>query len=151
MMSKIRITKQFGFETGHALYGYDGKCKNVHGHSYKLSVTVIGTPIANRGDVKFGMVIDFSDLKKIVKEEIVDIFDHATVFNETTPHIELANELKERGHHVILVDYQPTSENMVIDFAQKIKGRLPDGIALHSLKLQETDTSFAEWYASDNL
>lgn len=149
-MSKIRITKQFSFETGHALYGYDGKCRNVHGHSYKLSVTVIGTPIQDSENVKFGMVIDFSDLKKIVKEEIVDFFDHATVFNKNTPHIELANELKDRGHHVILVDYQPTSENMVIDFSEKIKGRLPSSIALHSLKLQETETSFAEWYASDN-
>ena len=150
-MSKIRITKQFNFETGHALFGYDGKCKNVHGHSYKLSVTVIGTPITDRSNVKYGMVIDFSDLKKIVKEEIVDLFDHATVFNETTPHLELGNELKQRGHHVILVDYQPTSENMVIDFASKIRRRLPVGIDLHSLKLQETDSSFAEWYASDNL
>lgn len=149
-MSNIRITKQFSFETGHALFGYDGKCKNVHGHSYKLSVTVIGTPITDRNNVKFGMVIDFSDLKKIVKEEIVDVFDHATVFNATTPHVELASELKTRGHHVILVDYQPTSENMVIDFAQKIKNRLPKGIALHSLRLQETESSFAEWYASDN-
>ncbi len=149
-MSKIRITKQFSFETGHALYGYDGKCKNVHGHSYKLSVTVIGTPISDRENVKFGMVIDFSDLKKIVKEEIVDLFDHATVFNQTTPHIELANEFKTRGHNVILVDYQPTSENMVIDFAQKIKKRLPNAVQLISLKLQETETSFAEWFASDN-
>jgi 6-pyruvoyltetrahydropterin/6-carboxytetrahydropterin synthase len=149
-MSKIRITKQFSFETGHALYGYDGKCKNVHGHSYKLSVTVIGAPIDDRNHVKYGMVIDFTDLKKIVKEEIVDLFDHATVFNETTPHIALANELKSRGHHVILVNYQPTSENMVIDFADKIKKRLPAGISLHSLKLQETETSFAEWYAEDN-
>ena len=150
-MSKIRITKQFNFETGHALFGYDGKCKNVHGHSYKLSVTVIGSPITDRSNVKYGMVIDFSDLKKIVKEDIVDIFDHATVFNATTPHIELANELKERGHHVILVDYQPTSENMVIDFAARIVARLPSGIKLFSLKLQETDSSFAEWFASDNL
>ena len=149
-MSNIRITKQFSFETGHALYGYDGKCKNVHGHSYKLSVTVIGEPILDNSNVKFGMVIDFSDLKKIVKEEIVDQFDHATVFNKNTPHVELAKELSNRGHHVILVDYQPTSENMVIDFAQKIKNRLPAEIKLHSLKLQETDTSFAEWYASDN-
>ena len=149
-MSNIRITKQFSFETGHALYGYDGKCKNVHGHSYKLSVTVIGEPISDNSNVKFGMVIDFSDLKKIVKEEIVDQFDHATVFNKNTPHVELAKELSNRGHHVILVDYQPTSENMVIDFAQKIKNRLPADIKLHSLKLQETDTSFAEWYASDN-
>ena len=150
-MSKIRITKQFTFETGHALYGYDGKCKNVHGHSYKLSVTVIGSPISDSTNVKFGMVIDFTDLKKIVKEEVVDHFDHATVFNQNTPHIELARELKNRDHHVILVDYQPTSENMVIDFAAKIKNRLPENIALFSLKLQETESSFAEWFASDNL
>lgn len=150
-MSKIRITKQFNFETGHALYGYDGKCKNVHGHSYKLSVTVIGQPITDASNVKFGMVIDFSDLKKIVKEEIVDIFDHATVFNKNTPHIELAAELENRGHHVILVEYQPTSENMVVDFAKKIKNRLPKEILLYSLKLQETESSYAEWYASDNL
>jgi 6-pyruvoyltetrahydropterin/6-carboxytetrahydropterin synthase len=149
-MSNIRITKQFSFETGHALYGYDGKCKNVHGHSYKLSVTVIGKPILDNNNVKFGMVIDFSDLKKIVREEIVDHFDHATVFNQNTPHVELANELKNRGHHVILVDYQPTSENMVVDFAKKIQDRLPKEIKLHSLKLQETESSFAEWYASDN-
>jgi 6-pyruvoyltetrahydropterin/6-carboxytetrahydropterin synthase len=149
-MSKIRITKLFNFETGHALFGYDGKCKNVHGHSYKLSVTVIGNPISDTTHVKLGMVIDFGDLKKIVKEEIVDQFDHATVFNKNTPHVELANELINRGHEVILANYQPTSENMVIDFAARIKSRLPKNIQLHSLKLQETDTSFAEWHASDN-
>ena len=149
-MSNIRITKQFSFETGHAFYGYDGKCKNVHGHSYHLDVTVIGQPISDSTHVKFGMVIDFSDLKKIVKEEIVTVFDHATVFNKNTPHVELANELASRGHDVILVGYQPTSEMMVIDFAEKIKKRLPETIKLHALKLQETTTSFAEWHASDN-
>lgn len=149
-MTHIRITKQFSFETGHALYGYDGKCKNVHGHSYRLDVTVIGSPITDSSNVKYGMVIDFSDLKKIAKEEIVDVFDHATVFNKNTPHVELARELKSRGHNVLLVDYQPTSEMMVIDFAEKIKSRLPENIKLHSLKLQETATSFAEWHASDN-
>lgn len=149
-MGNIRITKQFTFETGHALYGYDGKCRNVHGHSYKLSVTVIGSPSIDTADVKLGMVIDFGDLKKIVEEEVVDPFDHATVFNKNTPHIELAKELTDRGHKVILADYQPTSENMVIDFAKKIKVRLPHGIQLHSLKLRETETAFAEWHAVDN-
>ncbi|MEM7484365.1 MAG: 6-carboxytetrahydropterin synthase [Bacteroidota bacterium] len=149
-MDKIRITKQFSFETGHALYGYDGKCRNLHGHSYKLSVTVIGTPITDTAHVKLGMVVDFGDLKRIVKEEIVDRFDHATVFNKNTPHIELAKELSERGHNVILADYQPTSENMVIDFVEKIKKRLPEDVRLHSVKLQETETSFAEWFAVDN-
>jgi 6-pyruvoyltetrahydropterin/6-carboxytetrahydropterin synthase len=149
-MSVIRITKQFTFETAHALYGYDGKCRNVHGHSYKLSVTVIGKPITDKSHVKYGMVIDFSDLKKIVNQEIVDQFDHATVFNKNTPHIELANELIQRDHHVILVDYQPTTENMVVDFAEKISKRLPQDVVLHSLKLQETESSFTEWFASDN-
>jgi 6-pyruvoyltetrahydropterin/6-carboxytetrahydropterin synthase len=149
-MGVIRITKQFGFETGHALYGYDGKCKNVHGHSYKLSVTVIGTPVTDTSHVKLGMVIDFGDLKKIVKEEIVDPFDHATVFNKNTPHVELANELMERGHKVILANYQPTSENMVLDFAHRIGARLPINIQVYCLKLQDTDTSYAEWYAGDN-
>ena len=149
-MSNIRITKQFTFETGHALYGYDGKCRNVHGHSYKLSVTVIGEPIRDDNNVKLGMVIDFGDLKKIVKEEVVDPFDHATIFNGKTPHLELAKELQDRGHKVILADYQPTSENMVIDFADKISARLPDNIQLHSLRLRETETAFAEWFASDN-
>jgi 6-pyruvoyltetrahydropterin/6-carboxytetrahydropterin synthase len=148
-MNKIRITKQFEFETGHALYGYDGKCKNVHWHSYKLSVTVIGTPINDTSNVKYGMVIDFSDLKKIVKKEIVDSFDHATVFNKNTPHIELARELEERGHDIILVDYQPTSEMMLVDFAARIKAKLPPTVKLHSLKLQETGTSHAEWHAQD--
>lgn len=149
-MSNIRITKQFSFEAGHALFGYDGKCKNLHGHSYHLFVTVIGTPINDTSNVKFGMVIDFGDLKKIVKEEIVDVFDHTMIFNKNTPHLDLANDLKEQGHSVILTDYQPTTEMMVIDFAEKIKSRLPENIKLHSIKLQETATSFAEWYASDN-
>lgn len=149
-MAKIRITKEFTFETGHALYGYDGKCRNVHGHSYKLSVTVLGEPITDTSNVKLGMVIDFGDLKKIVKEEIVSPFDHATVFNKNTPHVELAKELSDRGHKVILADYQPTSENMVVDFAKKIKARLSENIELHSLKLRETGSAFAEWFAEDN-
>jgi len=149
-MGNIRITKQFSFEAGHALHGYDGKCKNLHGHSYHLDVTVIGTPIDDSTNVKYGMVIDFGDLKKIVKDEIVDVFDHAMIFNKNTPHLELANDLKNRGHNIILVDYQPTTEMMVIDFAEKITQRLPENIKLHSLKLRETATSFTEWYASDN-
>ena len=148
-MSRIRVTKSFGFETGHALYGYDGLCKNVHGHSYKFFVTVVGTPIDDANHVKNGMVIDFKDLKKIVKSEIVEVFDHATVFNQNTPHVDLANTLSENGHKVLLVDYQPTSEKMVIDFAHRIKNRLPEHITLHSLRLHETATAYAEWFASD--
>jgi|TARA_A200000113_G_scaffold136666_1_gene122941 6-pyruvoyltetrahydropterin/6-carboxytetrahydropterin synthase len=145
----IRITKEFKFETGHALYGYDGLCKNVHGHSYKLSVTLLGTPIADPDHVKYGMVMDFGDLKKIVKETIVTPFDHATVLNVDSPHKELADTMESRGHKIMRVQYQPTSEMMVLDFAEKIKARLPEQLKLHHLILRETETSYAEWYASD--
>ncbi len=148
---KIRITKHFDFETAHALYGYDGKCKNIHGHSYQLYVTIIGTPISDANHVKNGMVLDFGDLKKIVKSEIVDIFDHATVLNENSPHKELAEKIKPHSPKVLLVDYQPTSENMLVDFAEKISDRLPNSVTLHSLKLYETNNSYAEWFASDQL
>jgi len=145
----IRITKEFKFETGHALYGYDGLCKNVHGHSYKLSVTLLGTPITDPDHVKYGMVMDFSDLKKIVNETIVTPFDHATVLNVDSPHKELADTMESRGHKIMRVQYQPTSEMMVLDFAEKIKARLPEQLRLHHLILRETETSYAEWYPSD--
>lgn len=149
-MAKIRLTKRFTFETGHALYGYDGKCRNVHGHGYKLFVTIVGEPIMNASHVKNGMVIDFGDLKKIVQEEIVNPYDHAIVFNRNTPHKELGETLQENGHQVILADFQPTSELLVTHFAQLISRRLPEQIDLFAVKLQETDSSYAEWYASDN-
>ncbi len=148
-MSIIRITKHFDFETAHALYGYDGKCKNIHGHSYQLYVTVIGTPINDTNHVKNGMVLDFGDLKKIVNEEIVHIFDHATVLNKNSPHRELAEKIKPHSPKVLLVDYQPTSENMLLDFAKKISDKLPNSVTLHSLKLYETNNSYAEWFADD--
>ena len=80
-MTKIRITKKFEFEAGHALYGYDGKCKNIHGHSYKLWVTVIGSPIEDSSHVKNGMVIDFGDIKEIVNEHIIKEEYHTIFFN----------------------------------------------------------------------
>ena len=150
-MSTIRITKHFDFETAHALYGYDGKCKNIHGHSYQLFVTLIGTPINDPSNVKHGMVMDFGELKVLVNHEIISKFDHTTVLNNLSPHKDLANTLSELNHHVVLVDYQPTSENMLLDFAKRINHKLPINIKLHSLKLYETANSYAEWFADDNL
>lgn len=149
-MAKIRITKRFTMETGHALFGYDGPCKNIHGHSYKLYVTVAGEPSADPSDVKHGMVIDFGDLKKIVREEILDKFDHALVLNKNTPHLELGKQLEARGTRVVFADFQPTSEQLVIHFAQWIQKRLPTAIELVSVRLHETDNNYAEWYVADN-
>lgn len=133
----------------HALYGYDGPCKNIHGHSYELQVTVIGLPNADNANVKFGMVIDFTDLKKIVKEQIVDVMDHALVLNGNSPHRKLEN-LNESFEKIIFVDYQPTCENMLIDFKNRIIGLLPPYAKLHCMSLRETANSYAEWYSTDN-
>ena len=150
MIKEIRITKEFKFETGHALYGYDGLCKNVHGHSYKLSVTVTGTPISDPKNKKYGMVMDFGDLKKIVNKIIVEPFDHATVLNVNSPHKELADNMEAQGHKIVRVKYQPTSEMIIIDFANKIKSKLPNNIILKCLILRETETCYAEWHAEND-
>jgi 6-pyruvoyltetrahydropterin/6-carboxytetrahydropterin synthase len=149
MKDKVRVTKEFDFEMAHALWGYDGLCKNLHGHSYKLFVTVLGSPILDTKDKKLGMVIDFGDLKRIVKPMIVDVLDHSVVLNKNAP-TEALIQAKPMFDRIHLLDYQPTCENMVIDFASKIKKELPAGVELFSVKLYETATSFAEWHASDN-
>ena len=147
-MANIRVTKEFTFETAHALLGYDGSCKYIHGHSYGLSVTVIGKPKEDENDPKLGMVIDFGDLKRIVKATVVDIFDHALVLNSKTPK-DSFNQKQELFDKVIFVDYQPTSEILVADFADRISKSLPEEIKLLNLRLRETATSYADWFASD--
>jgi 6-pyruvoyltetrahydropterin/6-carboxytetrahydropterin synthase len=149
MTTVIRVTKEFSFEMAHALWNYDGPCRNVHGHSYKLYVTLTGVPINDQQNPKNGMVIDFTDLKSIVKEEIINIFDHAVTVSGSYDKKRL-DAVKTILGNVIIVDYQPTCENLVADFASRIRKHLPDNVVLHSLKLYETATSYAEWHASDN-
>ncbi|MCA1757364.1 MAG: 6-carboxytetrahydropterin synthase [Bacteroidales bacterium] len=148
-MSIIRVTKEFGFEMAHALVDYDGPCRNVHGHSYRLFVTISGKPSEKKGDPKKGMVIDFGDLKRIVKKNIVDIFDHTVLISGTDSN-ERIEALRRAFGNLLVSDYQPTCENLVADIAARLKPLLPPDITLFSVKLYETATSYAEWYASDN-
>ena len=146
-MTLIRITKKFKFEMAHALHGYDGLCKNIHGHSYKLVVTVKGEIKNDKGNAKDGMVLDFDILKSIVKPEIINKYDHSLVLNANSPHSEIDLSAFEK---VFFLPYQPTSENLVADFALKIKNKLPQEIELYKVVLSETATSFAEWNSQDN-
>ena len=147
-MSVIRISKEFTFDMAHALLGYDGLCKNIHGHSYTLIVTVIGTPIQDKSSPKIGMLIDFKDLKNIIKKQIIDRFDHALVLNTRSPK-DLIDVLIKNYDKIVLLDYQPTTENMIADMAGQIKDLLPESLKLFSLRLRETPTSYAEWFSSD--
>lgn len=148
-MTKIRVTKQFGFEMSHALLNYDGLCRNIHGHSYKLQITVAGEPISEPANPKDGMVIDFSVLKKLIQQQIVGSLDHSLMINQNAPTDKLdeLGEMYER-HHV--VPFQPTTENLVIYIAEKVKTILPEHLELFSVRLYETSSSFAEWFAEDN-
>lgn len=149
MTSFIRVTKEFHFEMAHVLWNYDGPCRNVHGHSYRLFVTILGQPLRNPGDPKNGMVMDFTELKRIVKKEIISVFDHAVVLNSTHDK-ERLEILSASFGNVVPVGYQPTCENLVSDFASRIQKQLPASVKLFSLKLYETATSYAEWFAEDN-
>ena len=133
----------------HALYGYDGPCKNIHGHTYYLSVTVIGEPLQNAKHPKNGMVIDFSELKKIVTECVVEDADHALVLNARSPHNKIPG-LKKHFDKIVFTEYQPTCENLLLGFKNKVEKKLPPQIKLFSMKLQETPSSFAEWHSTDN-
>jgi 6-pyruvoyltetrahydropterin/6-carboxytetrahydropterin synthase len=149
-MSTIRVTKEFRFEMAHVLQNYDGPCRNVHGHSYILYVTIAGEPKDDPKDGCNGMVIDFGDLKRLVEKEIIDRYDHAIVVAGYMPEKQL-NHYKDLFENIIIAPYQPTCENLVGDFAAHLRNKTPDGVFLHSLKLYETATAFAEWHASDNI
>ena len=144
-MKKIRITKEFSFEMAHALMGHDGKCANIHGHSYVLSVTLIGIAIQEDGHPKNGMIMDFADLKKLLKELIVDKYDHALVLHEK-------DDIYHGGTHqkLIRLPYQPTCENMVVKFGELIAENLTENVKLHHVRLRETASSYAEYYVEDN-
>ena len=148
-MTKIRITKEFVFDMAHALHKYDGLCKNIHGHTYKLQVTLKGGIISNEDSPKNGMVLDFGELKAIVKPDIVDKFDHALVVNSSHKMKESVGPYQEAGKFIEL-PFQPTCENLVAYFAEIISKKLPEHISLHSIRLYETPTSWGEWFAEDN-
>jgi len=140
----ITITKIFHYEMAHALHRYDGACANIHGHSYRLEVTVTGAVITDKNHPKCGMIMDFGDLKQIVQTTVLDEFDHALVLNSVG--VEDFRPLQQNQFgNIIFVDYQPTNENLLVDFAERIASALPSGVSLLRLRMYETNSSFAEW------
>lgn len=149
-MCTVRITKEFTFEMAHALYGHDGLCRNIHGHSYHLFVTLKGKPVHDSSDKKNGMLMDFGDLKALVRQSVLEEFDHALVLNADSPHKDEYKKLETYSEKIVLFPTQPTCENMVVYFAEKLRKNLPENIELHCLILRETSSTYAEWYAEDN-
>ena len=118
-MKNITVTKRFTFDAAHNIEAYHGKCERLHGHTYTLEVSVKGLPD------KEGMVIDFCELKRIVKENIIDVLDHVYI-----------NEV---------VDFNPSSENLLHWMAEILEPLLSDErYSLHSIALWETPDNKAQ-------
>jgi 6-pyruvoyltetrahydropterin/6-carboxytetrahydropterin synthase len=138
----LSVTKEFSFEMAHQLDGYNGKCRNVHGHSYRLAVCVCGCQNADPQHPHYGMVVDFADLKRIVEEEIIALYDHCLILRQDT---RLYETMQHTDMRILAVEYQPTCENLLLDIVQRLQHKMPAGIRLHSARLYETATSWAEW------
>lgn len=150
MHELVRVTKKFVLDMAHALYGYDGPCRNIHGHTYHLSVTVSGYPLADITHPKNGMVIDFKELKSVIHSRIIEIFDHALVLHESAPYA-TGSDLGQHFEKVIHTPFQPTCELLLLHFKNQIAGYFDGPVRLVHLRLEETPGSYAEWWSSDNM
>ena len=138
----LSLTKIFCFEMAHAIYGYPGACKNIHGHSYELRVTVSAGSDNKDYIPAPGFILDFKELKQVVTEEVIRIFDHKLVLSEN-----YLQQKTELAAHENLVTWQvePTAENLLIYITRAVADKLPADIKLVKLKLYETKDSYAEW------
>lgn len=146
-MPKIRVTKVFTFDMAHALDGYSGLCKNIHGHTYHLRITVLGFVRNNHAHPNNGMVVDFGVLKQLVKKTILDKFDHSLVLKDTSAFLQSGNIIA--NEKLITTAFQPTCENLLIHFVTDVREALPPEVRLVAARLDETPTSYAEWFLSD--
>ena len=142
------ITKEIEIDMAHRVCFHKSKCRNLHGHRYKIEVGVDDKVKDGYGESDYGMVIDFSDLKQTMMDEIDEKFDHGAVFYVNDPYrtkleeiLELQDQRKDKMH---FVDFMPTAENLSKYWFQLIKPKLDDkGIQLYHVKVWETPTSTA--------
>lgn len=138
----LRVTKIFRFETAHAIHGYQGSCKNIHGHSYVLHVTV-RQAVNQAGYLPPpGFVIDFKQLKKVVQSTVVEHFDHRILLSKAYL---LQNPAMATLPNLEIWEAEPTAENMLLFIKERLAGSLPPEVSLYQIKLFETADSYAEW------
>ena len=133
-------TKEVTFDAAHRLSFHKGKCYNLHGHTYKLCLTLAYQ------DLEKNMVLDFYEIKKALNE-IVECYDHTTIlYSGDEINRELADKMNELGLHVLMFPYEPTVENMAKYFMNFFLRR---GLPVIKVKMYETPTSYAEVIADE--
>ena len=127
------LHKTFEFDAGHRLVHHPGQCHNYHGHRYKVEVWVKGAP-----DSRSGMVEDFSTIKAV----IADRYDHNFIFNREDPALDVVSKNQKKAP--VLLDGEPTVENIVQDMVRLLQGTFQHG-KVRRLRVWETASSYAEW------
>ncbi len=141
----LRLTKIFHFETAHALDGYKGKCRNIHGHSYELHVTIILATDDDNYIAPPGFLMDFKELKQLVNQAVVEKLDHNIVLSNSYI---AKNPAVGSLENLVVLDAEPSAENLLLYSKDAISKLLPANVKLYSLKLYETKDSYAEWVAA---
>lgn len=146
----LKITKEFEFDVAHFLPNHQGLCANIHGHTYKLHVSLVGIKSETKKDTEEGMLLDFSRIKEIVKNGIVNKLDHAFLIGNTENKLEkeVKNFLLSNNFKIYNIGNRTTAENISEHIFKKIDQILKENnvnIKLNSVKLWETPTSFAEY------
>ncbi|EHK91399.1 6-carboxytetrahydropterin synthase QueD [Aggregatibacter actinomycetemcomitans] len=138
----FKVSKEFSFDMAHLLDGHDGKCQNLHGHTYKLQVEVRGN-LYQEG-AKQGMVIDFSDLKKTVNHAILEPMDHAFIYDQTSEReSKIAALLQQLDSKTFGVPFRTTAEQLAQFIFNQLKYQ--NNHPVSAVRLWETPTSFCEY------
>ena len=131
-MSHFKVTKQIDFCYGHRLLNYDGKCKHLHGHNGLLEIEVASGTLDSRG-----MVVDFGDVKDIVKGWVDENLDHKMILSKDDPILGMLNDINEP---VYVMNENPTAENIAMHVHEQARKA---GLDILETRLWETPSSFA--------
>ena len=142
----LLLTKIFYFEMAHAILGYQGVCKNIHGHSYELHVTVSSGDKEKEYLPAPGFVIDFKDLKKLIMSVVVEAIDHKLILSRN--YLVKYPDIRSQ-ENLVIWEAEPTAENILLYIQKKLKDKFPPAIKLIELRLYETKTSYATWINTD--
>jgi 6-pyruvoyltetrahydropterin/6-carboxytetrahydropterin synthase len=143
----LTITRKLEFDAGHRIPDHKSQCRNLHGHRYTLEITLVGAVIAEEGSSDNGMIMDFSDVKALAKQHLVDVWDHAFLaYEKDTVVREFLDSIP--GHKTVIINCIPTVENLAQTAFNILKVAYQDrygtGLRLHKLVLHETPNCWAE-------
>ncbi|RBA24222.1 6-carboxytetrahydropterin synthase QueD [Herminiimonas fonticola] len=143
----LTITRKLEFDAGHRIPDHKSQCRNLHGHRYTLEITLVGNVIDEEGSSDNGMIMDFSDIKSLAKQHLVDVWDHSfIVYEEDAKVREFLESIP--GHKTVIIDRIPTVENLAQTAFNILNAAYKDhygtGLRLHKLVLHETPNCWAE-------